>query len=94
MPFFNSVGFQLPERKGIADFLQEVTSPKDQGALDEKSACSPTGVQSRSTTCADFSALLICRAILEVRIRSLCVLLRISLAPQRSAWDWLVTAVA
>jgi hypothetical protein len=33
MPFFNSVGFQLPERKGIADFLQEVTSPKDQGQL-------------------------------------------------------------
>ena len=30
MPFFNSVGFQLPARKGIADFLQEVTSPKDQ----------------------------------------------------------------
>jgi hypothetical protein len=33
MPFFNRVGFQLPERKGIADFLQEVTSPKDQGEL-------------------------------------------------------------
>jgi len=31
MPFFNRVGFALPERKGIADFLQEVTSPKDQG---------------------------------------------------------------
>lgn len=31
MPFFNTIGFQLPERKGIADFLQEVTSPKDQG---------------------------------------------------------------
>ena len=30
MPFFNRVGFALPERKGIADFLQEVTSPKDQ----------------------------------------------------------------
>ena len=30
MPFFNSVGFQLPARKGIADFLQEVTSRKDQ----------------------------------------------------------------
>ena len=33
MSFFNRVGFQLPERKGIADFLQEVTSPKDQGEL-------------------------------------------------------------
>ena len=30
MPFFNSLGFQLPERKGIADFLQEVTSEKEQ----------------------------------------------------------------
>ena len=33
MPFVNRVGFELPERKGIADFLQEVTSPKDQGEL-------------------------------------------------------------
>jgi len=30
LPFFGSLGFQLPERKGIADFLQEVTSKKDQ----------------------------------------------------------------
>lgn len=30
MPFFNSLGFELPGRKGIADFLQEVTSEKDQ----------------------------------------------------------------
>ena len=30
LPFFSSLGFQLPERKGIADFLQEVTSQKDQ----------------------------------------------------------------
>ena len=30
MPFFNSLGFKLPERKGVADFLQEVTSEKDQ----------------------------------------------------------------
>ena len=30
MPFFNLMGFQLPKRKGIADFLQEVTSRKDQ----------------------------------------------------------------
>jgi hypothetical protein len=36
MPFFNSVGFQLPDRKGIADFLQEVTSPKDQGQHERK----------------------------------------------------------
>ncbi|KAK9131815.1 hypothetical protein Scep_011343 [Stephania cephalantha] len=28
--FFESLGFKLPPRKGIADFLQEVTSKKDQ----------------------------------------------------------------
>ncbi|XP_066345250.1 ABC transporter G family member 51 isoform X1 [Miscanthus floridulus] len=28
--YFNSLGFSLPPRKGIADFLQEVTSRKDQ----------------------------------------------------------------
>jgi hypothetical protein len=30
MEFFNQLGFACPERKGIADFLQEVTSRKDQ----------------------------------------------------------------
>ncbi|KAK4487143.1 hypothetical protein RD792_006458 [Penstemon davidsonii] len=30
LEFFNSVGFKCPERKGVADFLQEVTSVKDQ----------------------------------------------------------------
>ncbi len=30
MDFFESCGFTCPERKGIADFLQEVTSRKDQ----------------------------------------------------------------
>lgn len=29
--FFESMGFRCPERKGVADFLQEVTSRKDQG---------------------------------------------------------------
>jgi ABC-type multidrug transport system ATPase subunit len=29
--FFNSLGFQIPERKEVADFLQEITSRKDQG---------------------------------------------------------------
>ncbi|CAI0422021.1 unnamed protein product [Linum tenue] len=28
--FFESMGFQCPKRKGVADFLQEVTSKKDQ----------------------------------------------------------------
>lgn len=30
LEFFKYVGFKCPERKGIADFLQEVTSKKDQ----------------------------------------------------------------
>ena len=30
IPFFASLGFELPERKGAADFLQEITSRKDQ----------------------------------------------------------------
>ncbi|WOL16537.1 hypothetical protein Cni_G25324 [Canna indica] len=30
LEFFESIGFSLPPRKGVADFLQEVTSRKDQ----------------------------------------------------------------
>ncbi|CAD6249658.1 unnamed protein product [Miscanthus lutarioriparius] len=30
LEFFEAVGFKCPERKGVADFLQEVTSRKDQ----------------------------------------------------------------
>ncbi|XP_041002182.1 pleiotropic drug resistance protein 1-like [Juglans microcarpa x Juglans regia] len=30
LEFFESMGFKCPERKGVADFLQEVTSSKDQ----------------------------------------------------------------
>jgi len=30
LEFFESVGFKCPQRKGVADFLQEVTSHKDQ----------------------------------------------------------------
>ncbi|XP_052166850.1 ABC transporter G family member 47 [Oryza glaberrima] len=30
LEFFQSIGFKCPERKGVADFLQEVTSRKDQ----------------------------------------------------------------
>ncbi|CAL1368939.1 unnamed protein product [Linum trigynum] len=31
LEFFESLGFKLPPQKGVADFLQEVTSKKDQG---------------------------------------------------------------
>ena len=30
VPFFDSLGFQIPERKGVADFIQEICSEKDQ----------------------------------------------------------------
>ena len=30
LEFFEHMGFRCPERKGVADFLQEVTSKKDQ----------------------------------------------------------------
>ncbi|PHT65158.1 Pleiotropic drug resistance protein 1 [Capsicum annuum] len=30
LEFFESIGFKCPERKGVSDFLQEVTSQKDQ----------------------------------------------------------------
>jgi hypothetical protein len=42
LPFFESMGFKLPERKGIADFLQEVTSPKDQAVGHTPSCCPST----------------------------------------------------
>lgn len=33
LPFFGSLGYKIPERKGIADFLQEVTSKKARATL-------------------------------------------------------------
>jgi len=33
IPFFETLGFKLPPRKGTADFLQEITSKKDQKVL-------------------------------------------------------------
>ena len=33
IPFFEQLGFRLPPRKGTADFLQEITSKKDQKVL-------------------------------------------------------------
>ena len=35
MPFFQGLGFDIPERKGIPDFLQEVSGLRDQ------EVCSP-----------------------------------------------------
>ena len=30
VPFFDRLGFEIPERKGVADFIQEICSEKDQ----------------------------------------------------------------
>ena len=33
VPFFEQLGFCIPERKGVADFIQEICSEKDQEVL-------------------------------------------------------------
>lgn len=35
VPFFEQLGFEIPERKGVADFIQEVCSKKDQEVLSD-----------------------------------------------------------
>ncbi len=47
LPFFESQGMHCPERKADSDFLQEVTSRKDQKVL---TATSPTCMRSAATT--------------------------------------------
>ncbi len=39
VPFFDGLGFEMPERKGVADFLQEITSRKDQKVCDNMATC-------------------------------------------------------
>ena len=52
LPFFEALGFQLPERKGIADFLQEVTSLKDQEQYWRCVAGTPECLYSMHPRCA------------------------------------------
>ena len=33
VPFFDRLGFEIPERKGVADFIQEICSEKDQEVI-------------------------------------------------------------
>ena len=33
VPFFERLGFEIPERKGVADFIQEICSEKDQEVI-------------------------------------------------------------
>ena len=39
VPFFNQLGFQRPARKGVAAFLQEVISSKDQKVSPHPFSC-------------------------------------------------------
>lgn len=39
MNFFRSLGFDIPPRKGIPDFLQEVSGKKDQEVASEDLPC-------------------------------------------------------
>ena len=38
VPFFEQLGFGIPERKGVADFIQEICSEKDQEVSHEEDA--------------------------------------------------------
>ncbi len=40
VPFFDRLGFQIPERKGVADFIQEICSEKDQEVRRQPVRCS------------------------------------------------------
>lgn len=42
VPFFQSQGFYVPERKAVSDFLQEVTSKKDQKVSTVASSALPS----------------------------------------------------
>ena len=54
VPFFESLGFRLPPRKGTADFLQEITSKKDQQVCSQlmpaSDACFSAGIVSLMPT--------------------------------------------
>ena len=50
VPFFDSLGFSLPERKGVADFLQEICSQNDQEVQHQQS-CLPQLLQQRDAGC-------------------------------------------
>jgi hypothetical protein len=56
IPFFTSLGFELPERKGAADFLQEITSRKDQKVC--RALCSVQLSASLQPTCGATSTFL------------------------------------
>ena len=48
VPFFNRLGFQIPERKGVADFIQEICSEKDQEVCQQQ--CANWGQQQQKNT--------------------------------------------
>ena len=56
IPFFSTLGFALPERKGAADFLQEITSRKDQKVRAYRDCSVCIVVLAEFRRCAPFSA--------------------------------------
>ena len=60
VPFFQSQGFFVPERKAVSDFLQEVTSKKDQKV-------SPDASYLRGSWVICLPSSLLCAAILQAQ---------------------------
>ena len=60
VPFFQSQGFFVPERKAVSDFLQEVTSKKDQKV-------SPDASYSCGSWVICLPSSLLCAAILQAQ---------------------------
>lgn len=52
VPFFEGLGFALPPRKGVADFLQEITSAKDQEVC-AATLCLSSFRKTRCSPCLD-----------------------------------------
>ncbi|KAH9623955.1 hypothetical protein KSS87_012299 [Heliosperma pusillum] len=64
LDFFEYVGFKCPERKGVADFLQEVTSIKDQEQYWSKENNQPYGYVSVSEFVQHFASFRVGRRLM------------------------------
>ena len=60
LTYFAGQGFQCPERKGVADFLQEITSRKDQKVCASSFLPAAASTISRTWYTEPFVCLLAC----------------------------------